>query len=57
MTAKAIEAVLTERTKLIVVVHTYGNVCDMDDILSLAESRGVLVRPLVISFHKDIIFF
>ncbi len=43
VTAKAIEAVLTERTKLIVVVHTYGNVCDMDDILSLAESRGVLV--------------
>jgi perosamine synthetase len=43
VTAAAIEAVLTERTKLIVVVHTYGNVCDMDDILSLAESRGVVV--------------
>lgn len=43
VTAAAIEAVLTEHTKLIVVVHTYGNVCDMDDILFLANSRGVLV--------------
>jgi perosamine synthetase len=43
VTAEAIEAVLTTRTKLIVVVHTYGNVCEMDDIMSLAKSRGVLV--------------
>jgi perosamine synthetase len=41
--AEAIEAVLTPRTRLIVVVHTYGNVCDMDDIMSLAENRGVPV--------------
>jgi len=43
VTAEAIEAVLTARTRLIVVVHTYGNVCDMDDIMSLAENRGVPV--------------
>ena len=43
VTAEAIEAVLTPRTRLIVVVHTYGNVCDMDDIMSLAENRGVPV--------------
>jgi perosamine synthetase len=24
-------------------VHTYGNVCEMDDIISLAESRGIAV--------------
>lgn len=43
ITAEAIEAVLTPRTKLIVVVHSYGNVCEMDDIMSLAKSRGVPV--------------
>lgn len=43
VTAETIEAVITQRTKLIVVVHTYGNVCEMDDIMSLAKSRGVLV--------------
>ncbi len=43
VTAASIEAVLTPRTKLIVVVHTYGNVCEMDDIMSLSKSRGVFV--------------
>ena len=43
VTAGAIEAVMTPRTKLIVAVHTYGNVCEMDEIMSLAQSKGVLV--------------
>jgi len=43
VTARAIEAVMTLRTKLIVAVHTYGNVCEMDAIMSLARSRGVRV--------------
>jgi perosamine synthetase len=43
VTAKAIDAVMTPRTKLIVVVHTYGNVCDMDEIMSLSHSKGVPV--------------
>lgn len=43
VTAEAIEAVLTPRTKLIVVVHTYGNVCEMDDIMSLSKSKGIPV--------------
>lgn len=43
VTAGAIEAVMTSGTKLIVAVHTYGNVCDMDEILSLAQRRGVPV--------------
>lgn len=43
VTAEAIEAVMTPRTKLIVAVHTYGNVCEMDEIISLAKSKGVLV--------------
>lgn len=43
VTAKAIEAVMTPRTKLIVAVHTYGNVCEMDEIMSLAQNKSVLV--------------
>jgi perosamine synthetase len=41
--AGAIEAVMTPRTRLIVAVHTYGNVCEMDEIMSLAGSKGVPV--------------
>jgi perosamine synthetase len=43
VTAAAIEKCLTPRTKLIVPIHTYGNVCDMDSILTLAESRNIPV--------------
>jgi perosamine synthetase len=43
VTAEAIERVMTPKTKVIVPVHTYGNVCDMDPILELASSRGVVV--------------
>lgn len=43
VTAETIDAVISPRTKLIVVVHTYGNVCEMDKIMSLARSKGVLV--------------
>jgi perosamine synthetase len=43
VTAEAIEAVITPKTRLIVGVHTYGNVCDMDGIMSLAQSKGINV--------------
>jgi perosamine synthetase len=43
MTARNIEPCVSPRTKLIVPVHTYGNVCDMDGILSLAEHHGIAV--------------
>lgn len=38
-----IEPLITEKTKVIVVVHLYGLVCDMGPILRLAKDRGVLV--------------
>jgi perosamine synthetase len=41
--AADIEVVMTPRTRLIVAVHTYGNVCEMDEIMSLARSRHVPV--------------
>ena len=43
MTAADVERCITDKTKLIVAVHTYGNVCSMDEICALAESRGIVV--------------
>lgn len=43
MRAEDIEQRLTANTKAIVVVHTYGNVCDMGPILELANHRGIPV--------------
>jgi len=41
--AAEIEKCLSPRTRLIVPVHTYGNVCAMDEILALAGDRRVTV--------------
>lgn len=43
VTAAEIEKRLSPRTKVIVPVHTYGNVCAMDEILNLANDRGIPV--------------
>ena len=41
--ATDVERVLSPRTKLIVPIHTYGNVCEMNTIMELANSRGIPV--------------
>ena len=41
ITASSIERCITKNTKLIVPVHTYGNVCLMDEIISLAKANGI----------------
>lgn len=38
-----LEAAITEKTKAIMVVHVYGNPCDMDIIMVLAEKHGLYV--------------
>ncbi len=43
LSATEIEKHLTPRTKLIVPIHTYGNICEMDSIMQLADSRGIAV--------------
>jgi perosamine synthetase len=43
VTAESIEARLTSRTRAIVPVHTYGNVCPMEDIVRLARRRRIPV--------------
>lgn len=43
VTAKTIAACISDRTKAIVVTHLFGNPCDMDEILALADERGIPV--------------
>lgn len=43
MDPNKIEEKITERTKAIMVVHTYGHPCDMGPILDIAKGHGLLV--------------
>lgn len=43
LTAAAIEAVLTERTRAVIAVHLAGRPCAMDAILKLAQAHGLKV--------------
>lgn len=43
VTAKTIEAVLSEKTRAIIVTHLFGNPCEMDAIMELADARGIPV--------------
>ena len=36
-----IKKVLSKKTKLIIVIHTYGNLCDMNEIVSLAKRKKI----------------
>ena len=43
ITADSIEAVMTPKTRAVVVVHLVGWPCDMDAIMALARKRGIKV--------------
>lgn len=43
ITAETISKVLTQKTKAIVVVHLYGLMAEMDEIMELARKRGLYV--------------
>lgn len=43
VTAEAFEKCITPKTRAIVPVHTYGNVCSMDEIMNIAERHKVPV--------------
>ncbi|MBO4368492.1 MAG: DegT/DnrJ/EryC1/StrS family aminotransferase, partial [Desulfovibrio sp.] len=43
VTAKTIESVITPKTRAVVVVHLYGYVADMPDIVALCQERGLLL--------------
>lgn len=39
----AVEVAITPRTKAIIAVHIYGNVCEMDKLLAISEKYGIPV--------------
>lgn len=41
--SQSVLGALSKRTKAVVAVHIFGQPCDMDPLLSLAESRGIAV--------------
>jgi len=41
--AASAEAAITPRTKAIIAVHLYGNLCDMDRLLALGQKHGIPV--------------
>ena len=43
MGAEHVRAVVTDKTRAIVAVHNYGNVCDMNPLLALASELGIPV--------------
>lgn len=38
-----VEAAITSKTKAIIAVHIYGNLCDMDKLLAIGEKHGIPV--------------
>jgi perosamine synthetase len=40
---QAVEAAITPRTKAIIAVHLYGNLCEMDQLLAIGERHGIAV--------------
>lgn len=43
MRREHVEAVVTERTRAVVAVHTYGGVCDMAPLLDLGREKGISI--------------
>ena len=43
VTAETIEKVLSDKTKAIIVTHLFGNPCEMNSIMKLANERGIPV--------------
>jgi perosamine synthetase len=43
VTANEIGKKITRKTRAIVPIHTYGNVCDMETIMALAREQGIAV--------------
>lgn len=43
VTAETVEKVLSEKTKAIIVTHLFGNPCEMEKIMRLADARGIPV--------------
>jgi dTDP-4-amino-4,6-dideoxygalactose transaminase len=47
LTLEEIEKALTIKTKAIIAVHLYGRICPMDEIMSLANEKNLLVLRIL----------
>ena len=45
LTATAVEKAITSKTKAVVNVHLYGQSCDMEPIMKLAENHNLYLMP------------
>ena len=43
LSAKELPKYISSKTKAIIPIHTYGNVCDMDAIMKIANEKGITV--------------
>ncbi len=43
ISTKAIKEAISDKTKAILAVHLYGNPCDMDEIISIAKQKDLIV--------------
>lgn len=43
LSAKTLPRYISSKTKAIVPIHTYGNMCDMDAIMKIANKKGIAV--------------
>lgn len=51
VTATAVQKAITERTRAILPVHLYGQLCEMDKISALAEKHNLLVLEDSAQYH------
>ena len=61
LSAKELPKYISSKTKAIVPIHTYGNVCDMDAVMKIADERGITViedcAESLFSKYKKMLFF
>ena len=43
VTYESLKKVISKKTKLVVVIHTYGNVCEMDKIIKLKKNKNFYI--------------
>jgi dTDP-4-amino-4,6-dideoxygalactose transaminase len=55
VTAESIEEQITPRTKAIIVTHRFGNMCEMDPIMELAQSKNIpVIEDAAQAFYSDL---
>ena len=53
VTAENIKKKINSKTKLIVVIHTYGNMCDLNSIIKIAKKKNIRCISKHIATHPQ----